>query len=86
MDAKVYDQLDNVQQYCLVHEEGIGKQNQLKVSTVATATFLEACELGAFDPQDHIYHVARMKCAGMTVDSLIVDIDWDHIKNVMALH
>jgi len=27
-----------------------------------------------------------MEGAGMTVDSLIADIDWDHIKNVMALH
>jgi hypothetical protein len=78
--------LDNIQQYCLIHEEGIGKQNQLKVGTAATAVFLEDCKPGAFDTEDHISCVARMECAGMTVDSLIADIDWDHIKNVMALH
>jgi len=28
-------------EYCLIHEEGIGKRNQLKVGTAATAVFLE---------------------------------------------
>lgn len=78
--------LDNVQQYCLVHEEGIGKENQLKVGTAGTAVYLEDCAAGAFKAQDHIDRVAKKERGEMTIDSLYADIDWTHIKRVTALH
>jgi len=78
--------LDNVQQYCLVHEEGIRKENQLKVGTAATAVYLEDCAPGAFKAQDHIDRIAKQERKEMTINSLYGDIDWVHIGNVMALH
>ncbi|KIM79541.1 hypothetical protein PILCRDRAFT_10365 [Piloderma croceum F 1598] len=78
--------LDNVQQYCLVHEEGIGKENQLKVGTAGTAVYNDDCAPGAFKAQDHIDRVAKKERSQMTIDSLHNDIDWVHIQNVMGLH
>ncbi|KZP26721.1 hypothetical protein FIBSPDRAFT_909075 [Athelia psychrophila] len=78
--------LDNCQQYVLVHEDGLGKQNQLKVGTAATAIYLDDCAPGAFDAQDYIARVAGQERKSLTTNSLWNDIDWDRMKNVMALH
>ncbi|KAJ7807578.1 hypothetical protein B0H13DRAFT_1928946 [Mycena leptocephala] len=42
--------LDNVQQYCDVHEQGIGRQSQLKVGTAGTWVELEDCAPGPSMP------------------------------------
>ena len=78
--------LDNVQQYCLVHEEGIGKENQLKVGTAGTAVYNDDCAPGAFKARDHIDRVTKKERNQMMIDSLYNDIDWIHIQNVTSLH
>ena len=78
--------LDNIQQYCLVHEEGIGKENQLKVGTASTALYNDDCVPGAFKAQDHIDQVEKKERSQMMIDGLYNDIDWIHIQNVTSLH
>jgi len=78
--------LDNVQQYCLVREHRLGRQDQLKVGTAATAVFLDDYAPGAFDLQDHLARVEKQARKEMTVHSLYDDIDWRHVRDVQVLH
>jgi hypothetical protein len=73
--------LDNVQEYCPVHEGGIARESILKIGTAATAIRLDDCKPGAFDLEAHLLRVARMDRKQMTVETLRADIDWDHSQN-----
>ncbi|KAJ7093572.1 hypothetical protein C8R44DRAFT_646089 [Mycena epipterygia] len=74
--------LDNVQQYCDVYEQGIGRQSELKVGTAGTYVGLQDCEPGAFDAKDYHDRVALKQRKELTVFSLYDDIDWDHISTL----
>jgi hypothetical protein len=78
--------LDNIQNYVLVHQDGIGKAPELKVGTAATAIFLHPHAPGAFDAADHTKRVAQKLRKELTTEELYKDIDWIHIHNVGALH
>ncbi|KAJ7686003.1 hypothetical protein B0H17DRAFT_1204550 [Mycena rosella] len=77
--------LDNVQQYCDVYEQGIGRQSQLKVGCAGTHVELQDCELGAFDAADYYARVAEQARKTLTVFSLYNDINWEHIFGVPNL-
>ncbi|KAF8143043.1 hypothetical protein K438DRAFT_2111093, partial [Mycena galopus ATCC 62051] len=78
--------LDNVQEYCDVFEQGIGRQSQLKVGTAGTCVELDDCAPGTFDAK--VYHdkVALQERKTLTTDALFDDIDWSHIRVVIPLH
>ncbi|KAJ7504674.1 hypothetical protein B0H11DRAFT_2187102 [Mycena galericulata] len=78
--------LDNVQEYCLAYEPGLGRQNQLKVGTAGTKIKLQDCAPGAFDARDYYSRVARKERQNLTVLGLFDDIDWDHESLVRATH
>ncbi|KAF8184385.1 hypothetical protein K438DRAFT_1544545, partial [Mycena galopus ATCC 62051] len=78
--------LDNVQEYCDVYEQGIGRQSQLKVGTAGTWVELEDCAPGAFDAKPYHDKVALQERKTLTTDSLFDDIDWSHIRVVIPLH
>lgn len=78
--------LDNVQQYVAQREHRIGRQDQLKVGTAATAIKYEDCEPGAFNSKDHLDRVVQQERRDLTVKSLYDDIDWKHVGDVQALH
>ncbi|SJL18473.1 uncharacterized protein ARMOST_22062 [Armillaria ostoyae] len=78
--------LDNIQEYCLAREAGIGYQSVLKVGTAATAVRLEDCAPSAFNLQDHLSCVIKKECAELTTATILSDIDWPHLRRVLALH
>ncbi|KAJ7206105.1 hypothetical protein GGX14DRAFT_644132 [Mycena pura] len=78
--------VDNVQEYYEVYEQGIGRQNELKVGTAATCIELDECEPGTFDAKDYQARVAKNERATLTTDGLFDDLDWEHIHRVMPLH
>ncbi|KAJ7187587.1 hypothetical protein GGX14DRAFT_580947 [Mycena pura] len=78
--------LDNVQQYCRQRDHRIGRADTLKIGTAATAILLEDCAPDAFDLQDHLDRVMQRERKELTVDTLLADIDWDYIQELMALH
>ncbi|KAJ7478914.1 hypothetical protein FB451DRAFT_1338652 [Mycena latifolia] len=78
--------VDNVQQYCDVYEQGIGRQSQLKVGTAATYVYLEDCAPGAFAAKPYYEKVALQERKTLTTDSLFDDIDWAHKRVVIPLH
>ncbi|KAJ7799790.1 hypothetical protein B0H13DRAFT_1673295, partial [Mycena leptocephala] len=72
--------LDNVQQYCDVHEQGIGRQSQLKVGTAGTWVELEDCAPGAFDAEPYYAKVAEQERKDLTTDDLFDSINWPHMR------
>ncbi|KAF9015919.1 hypothetical protein BDZ89DRAFT_1141826 [Hymenopellis radicata] len=78
--------LDNIQQYQIVHEPGVGKSNKLITGTAATAIRLDDCEPGAFDLDDYQERVVRNERAELTTTSLFADIDFAHLQRVQVLH
>lgn len=78
--------LDNVQQYTVVREHGIGRENVLKVGTAATAVRLDDCAPGAFNIDDYLSRVIQNDRKTMTTESLYRDIAWGHIESTLALH
>jgi hypothetical protein len=78
--------IDNCQAYSEVYEQGIGRQNQLKVGTAATYVYLQDCAPGAFDAQPYYDKVALQERKTLTTDSLFDDIDWEHLRVVIPLH
>ncbi|KAJ7776977.1 hypothetical protein DFH07DRAFT_865690 [Mycena maculata] len=78
--------LDNIQEYCDVYEQGIGRQSQLKVGTAGTNVKLQDCEPGALDAAGYNARVASGRRRELTVESLFHDIDWVHIDGVTNLH
>ncbi|KII90232.1 hypothetical protein PLICRDRAFT_108509 [Plicaturopsis crispa FD-325 SS-3] len=78
--------LDNVQEYCPVREHRVGRQDELKMGTAATAILLEDCAPGAFNLTDHLDRVAKKERLTLTARSLWHDIDWNHSRRVQALH
>ncbi|KAJ7721769.1 hypothetical protein B0H16DRAFT_1896326 [Mycena metata] len=77
---------DNIQRYDRVHEHGIGRENELKVGTACTAFRLDDCKPGAFRADDHIKRVIQNDRKDMTTESLMADINWDHIDSITELH
>ncbi|KAJ7697092.1 hypothetical protein B0H16DRAFT_1350278 [Mycena metata] len=77
---------DNIQRYDRVYEHGIGRENELKVGTACTAFRLDDCKPGAFRADDHIKRVIQNDCKNMTTESLMADINWDHIDSITELH
>ncbi|KAJ7928715.1 hypothetical protein B0H13DRAFT_1479449, partial [Mycena leptocephala] len=71
--------LDNVQEYCDVYEQGIGKQSELKVGTAGTCVGLLDCAPGAFDAKDYYARVALNLRKDLTVFTLFEDLNWSHI-------
>jgi hypothetical protein len=45
--------LDNVQEYIMVYEQGLGRQNEMKVGTAARYVCLQDCKPGALDAKDY---------------------------------
>ncbi len=78
--------LDNIQEYCLAREAGIGYQSVLKVGTAATAVQLEDCAPNAFNLHDHLSRVIKKERAELTTATILSDIDWPHLRRVLALH
>ncbi|KAJ6628087.1 hypothetical protein B0H10DRAFT_2209762 [Mycena sp. CBHHK59/15] len=78
--------LDNVQQYCRVRDQRIGRQDVLKVGTAATSILLEDCAPDAFDLTDHLDRVMKQERRKLTIDSLFHDIDWAYLQELTALH
>ncbi|KAF9022260.1 hypothetical protein BDZ89DRAFT_1137427 [Hymenopellis radicata] len=78
--------LDNIQQYQIVHEPGIGKQNKLITGTAATAIRLDDCEPGAFDLDDYQTRVVRNERATLTTQALMDDVDSAHLHHIQCLH
>ncbi|KAF9011472.1 hypothetical protein BDZ89DRAFT_964051 [Hymenopellis radicata] len=78
--------LDNVQQYQLVHEAGLGKVNKLVTGTAATAIQLDDCAPGAFDLDEYQRRVMKNERATLTVADLFDSIDFEHLHRVSVLH
>ncbi|KAJ7723907.1 hypothetical protein B0H16DRAFT_1895653 [Mycena metata] len=78
--------LDNVQEYFEVNEQGIGRQNELKVGTAGTSIVLDECAPGAFDAKDHHDRVAKNERRLLTHDALFDDLDFPHLRRVIPLH
>jgi hypothetical protein len=78
--------LDNVQEYCDVYEQGIGRQSQLKVGTAGTWVQLEDCAPGAFDAKPYYERVALLERKTLTTDLLFDDINWSHLRLAIPLH
>ncbi|KAJ7906434.1 hypothetical protein B0H13DRAFT_1880588 [Mycena leptocephala] len=78
--------LDNVQEYCDVFEQGIGRQSQLKVGIAGTCVELDDCAPGAFDAKPYHDKVALQERKTLTTDDLFDDIDWSYIRVVIPLH
>ncbi|KAJ7183909.1 hypothetical protein C8R46DRAFT_1159212 [Mycena filopes] len=78
--------VDNVQEYCPVYEQGIGRQSQLKVGTAATRGYLQDCKPGAFAAKPYYDRVAQNLRRELTLDTLFADIDWTHVDGVIQLH
>lgn len=78
--------LDNVQRYALEREHRIGRHDQLKIGTAATAIKMDDCAEGAFDLHDHLKRVMEMKRKEMTAQSVFQNIDWNHQHEVQSLH
>ncbi|KAJ7767773.1 hypothetical protein B0H16DRAFT_1673616 [Mycena metata] len=77
---------DNVQEYCPVYEQGIGRQSEMKVGCAATCVGLEDCAPGAFAAKPYYDRVALNLRTKLTTDILYDDIDWDHVGGVIQLH
>ncbi|KAK0488378.1 hypothetical protein EDD18DRAFT_1359632 [Armillaria luteobubalina] len=78
--------LDNVQQYTVVQEHGIGWENVLKAGMAATAIHLDDFAPGAFNIDDYLSQVIQNNRKTMTTESLYSDIAWQHIESTLALH
>jgi hypothetical protein len=78
--------IDNIQEYFLVREEGIGMQSQLKVGTHGSAIKLEDCAPEAFSLQDHLSRVLKAERRTLTTPNLYLDIDFSHISTLVTLH
>ncbi|KAJ6487520.1 hypothetical protein DFH09DRAFT_1252793 [Mycena vulgaris] len=78
--------IDNIQEYCDVYEQGIGRLCELKVGTAGTNVGLQDCAPGAFNAKDYYNRVAQKRRLELNVLSLFTDIDWDHNFRVTALH
>jgi hypothetical protein len=60
--------LNNIQNYVLVHQDGIGKALELKVGTAATAIFLHPHAPGAFNAADHTKRVTQKLLKELTTE------------------
>ncbi|KAJ6584402.1 hypothetical protein B0H19DRAFT_896078, partial [Mycena capillaripes] len=78
--------LDNVQQYCDVYEQGIGRLSELKVGTAGTNLDLDDCAPGAFEAEPYYDKVAQQERKTLTTDSLFDDINWPHLRIAIPLH
>ncbi|KAF8994246.1 hypothetical protein BDZ89DRAFT_1053392 [Hymenopellis radicata] len=78
--------LDNVQQYQLVYEPGLGKVNTLVKGTAATAIQLDDCAPGAFNLDDYQRRIMKNERATLTTAQLFGDVDFKHINRVSILH
>ena len=78
--------LNNIQNYVLVHQDGIEKALELKVGTAVTAIFLHPHAPGAFNAANHTKRVTQKLLKELTTEELYKDVDWIHIHNVGALH
>ncbi|KAJ6462874.1 hypothetical protein C8R45DRAFT_1107948 [Mycena sanguinolenta] len=78
--------LDNIQQYQIVREHGLCKQSQLMMGTAATAILLDNCVPGAFDLRAYHDRVIRNERSTLTVNSLLEDINFEHLHQVSVLH
>ncbi|KAJ6449218.1 hypothetical protein C8R45DRAFT_849869, partial [Mycena sanguinolenta] len=78
--------LDNIQQYQIVREHGLCKQSQLMTGTAATAILLDNCVPGAFDLRAYHDRVIRKERSTLTVNSLLEDINFEHLHQVSVLH
>ncbi|KAJ7751643.1 hypothetical protein B0H16DRAFT_1766472 [Mycena metata] len=77
--------VDNVQKYCDVYEEGVGRQSQMKVGTAGTWVRLDGCSPGAFHAKPYYDQVAKQERANLETGSLYDSIDWKHIKTIIPL-
>ncbi|KAJ7878115.1 hypothetical protein B0H14DRAFT_2567380 [Mycena olivaceomarginata] len=77
--------LDNVQEYCDVWEQGIGRTSMLKVGCAGTWVKLDDCAPGAFDAKPYYDKVALQERKTLTSDELFDDIDWDSMRVAIPL-
>ncbi|KAJ7796096.1 hypothetical protein B0H14DRAFT_2390994 [Mycena olivaceomarginata] len=77
--------LDNVQEYCDVWEQGIGRMSELKVGCAGTWVKLDDCAPGAFDAKPYYDKVALQERKTLTSDSLFDDIDWTSMRVAIPL-
>ncbi|KAJ7815739.1 hypothetical protein B0H14DRAFT_3111793 [Mycena olivaceomarginata] len=77
--------LDNVQEYCDVWEQGIGRMSELKVGCAGTWVKLDDCAPGVFDAKPYYDKVALQERKTLTSDSLFDDIDWTSMRVAIPL-
>ncbi|KAJ7208366.1 hypothetical protein GGX14DRAFT_567095 [Mycena pura] len=85
-DAAAGKLVDNIQYYDVVHEHGLGRENELKAGTACTVCEYYDPQPGAFDAQDHIDRICKQDRQSMNTASIFDDIDWLHIQNITELH
>lgn len=85
-DAASGKLIDNIQYYDVVHEHGLGRENELKAGTACTVFKYFDPQPGAFDAQDHIDRICKQDRQSMSTASIFDDIDWLHIQNITDLH
>lgn len=78
--------LDNVQEYERVYEHGSGRRSRMIIGCANTGLFMKNFASGAFNVQDHLERVIASERSEMSIESLMADIDWNHIDNSLALH
>ncbi|RDB16838.1 hypothetical protein Hypma_002483 [Hypsizygus marmoreus] len=78
--------LDNVQRWDAQREHRLGRQDQLRIGTAATAIKLEDCAPGAFNLEPYLENVMKMERQHLSTTSLFDSIDWFGDYEVRSLH
>lgn len=77
--------LDNVQNYLLQRNPGIGRENKLNIGLAATYYEVEDVDPAVFDLEDKRQRLAENKRKDLTVNQLLAFVDSQHIESVCVL-
>ena len=81
--TKIYNMYrDNIQSYMRQHDLQIGHQNQMIKGFADTAIELEDFDSTAFDLKALLECQARMEWKGLTIDTIIGNIDFGYFMNI----
>ncbi|THH07072.1 hypothetical protein EW146_g9429 [Bondarzewia mesenterica] len=78
--------IDNVQVYARKRTHYIGKENKMITGTGATAVEMEDCAPDAFNLKPILDRLHEGRRAELSADSILVDIDWEHLRRVQMYH
>ncbi|TFK73715.1 hypothetical protein BDN72DRAFT_868943 [Pluteus cervinus] len=76
---------DNIQNYLLQRDPGIGRENQLNIGLAATYYEVEGVDASVFDLDSKREHLRQAKRKNLTVDELFNLIDARHLETVGSL-